>query len=85
VDDPAPLLFGGEPLYRDGAWVGYLQVGGFGHTVGSSVGLAQVRNAEGVTAEWLSAGGFEVIVNGQAYPATLQFQPFYDPQRIRVR
>ena len=85
VDDPAPLLFGGEPLYREGAWVGYLQVGGFGHTVGSSVGLAQVRNAEGVTAEWLSAGGFEVIVNGQAYPATLQFQPFYDPQRIRVR
>jgi len=85
VDDPAPLLFGGEPLYRDGAWVGYLQVGGFGHTVGSSVGLAQVRNAEGVTADWLSAGGFEVVVNGQAHPATLQFQPFYDPQRIRVR
>jgi len=85
VDDPEPLLYGGEAVHRDGDWIGYLQVGGFGHTVGTSVGLAQVRNADGVTADWLAGGGFEVIINGQPYPATVQFQPFYDPQRARVR
>ncbi|MFM7148179.1 MAG: glycine cleavage T C-terminal barrel domain-containing protein, partial [Actinomycetales bacterium] len=85
MDDPEPLLHGGEPIYLDGTWVGYLQVGGFGHTIGASVGLAQVRNRDGVTGDWLAAGGFEVIVNGRSYPATLQFQPFYDPERARVR
>ena len=85
VDDPAPLLHGGEPVHKDGVRVGHLQVGGFGHTLGTSVGLATVDNAAGVTGEWLASGGFEVVVNGEAYPATLQFAPFYDPDRSRVR
>lgn len=85
LDDPEPLLYGSEPVHKDGVRVGHLQVGGFGHTLGTSVGLATVDHAEGVTADWLSSGGFEVIVKGQAYPATLQFPPFYDPERKRVR
>jgi 4-methylaminobutanoate oxidase (formaldehyde-forming) len=60
-------------------------VGGFGHTLGTCVGLATVDNADGVTADWLASGGFEVVVNGESYPATLQFAPFYDPERKRVR
>ena len=85
VDDPTPLLHGGEPVLRDGVWVGYVQAGGFGHTLGTSVGLATVEHAEGVTADWLSAGGFTVVINGTPYPATLQLAPFYDPERTRVR
>jgi 4-methylaminobutanoate oxidase (formaldehyde-forming) len=49
------------------------------------VGLATVDNAAGVSAEWLGSGGFEVVINGTSYPATLQFAPFYDPERTRVR
>jgi 4-methylaminobutanoate oxidase (formaldehyde-forming) len=78
-------LHGSEPVYKDGTWVGYVQVGGFGHTLGTCVGLATVDNADGVTADWLASGGFEVVVNGESYPATLQFAPFYDPERKRVR
>ena len=85
VDDPSPLLHGSEPVFKDGVRVGHLQVGGFGHTLGTSVGLATVDNADGVTADWLGSGGFEVVVNGITYPATLQFAPFYDPERSRVR
>jgi len=85
VDDPAPLLHGGEPVFKDGTWVGYVQVGGFGHTLGTCVGLATVDHADGVTGDWLSSGGFTVAINGQSYPATLQFAPFYDPERKRVR
>lgn len=86
IDDAsAPLLHGSEAVLRDGEWVGYVQVGGFGHTIGTCVGLASVDNAEGVTGAWLKEGGFEVVINGQRYPATLQFAPFYDPDRARVR
>jgi len=85
IDDPAPLLHGGEAVLRDGTWVGYVQAGGFGHTLGTSVGLAQVSNADGVTADWLKAGGFEVVINGTRHPATVQFAPFFDPERTRVR
>lgn len=85
IDDPAPLLHGGEGVYKDDAWVGYVQAGGFGHTLGTSVGLATVDNADGVTADWLASGGFEVVINGVSYPATVQFAPFYDPERARVR
>ena len=85
IDDPAPLLHGGEGVYKDGNWVGYVQAGGFGHTLGTSVGLATVDNADGVTADWLASGGFEAVINGVSYPATVQFAPFYDPDRTRVR
>jgi 4-methylaminobutanoate oxidase (formaldehyde-forming) len=64
--------------------VGYLQVGGFGHTLGASVGLASIDHTEGVTADWLASGGFEVVVNGVRYAATLQFRPYYDPDRARI-
>ncbi len=85
VDDPRPLLHGSEPVHKDGIRVGHLQVGGFGHTLGTSVGLATLENADNVSAEWLASGGFEVTVNGVRYPATLQFPPFFDPERSRVR
>ena len=84
LHDPEPLLHGGEPVHKDGRRVGHLQVGGFGHTLGASVGLATVDHADGVTPEWLASGGFEVVVNGTAYPATLQLRPLYDPDRARI-
>jgi 4-methylaminobutanoate oxidase (formaldehyde-forming) len=84
LDSPEPVLHGSEPVLRDGNWVGYLQVGGFGHTLGASVGLATVDNPDGVTADWLAEGGFEVVVAGVKYSAQVQLRPFYDPDRSRV-
>lgn len=85
VDHPAPLLHGSEPVFKDGERVGHVEVGGFGHTLGTSVGLATVNNESGVTADWLNSGNFEVVILGERYPATVQFAPFYDPERARVR
>jgi 4-methylaminobutanoate oxidase (formaldehyde-forming) len=84
VEDPEPLLYGSEPVHRDGVRVGHLQAGGYGFTLGGAVGLATVANPEGVTGEWLSTGTWEVVVAGQAYPARLSIRPFYDPDRTRV-
>jgi 4-methylaminobutanoate oxidase (formaldehyde-forming) len=85
LDDPEPLLHGGEPLLLGGEWVGYLRAGDFGHTLGRSVGLAVAEHSDGVTAEWLAQGGFEVDVAGTRHPATLSLRPFYDPDRLRIR
>jgi len=84
LDDPEPLLHGGEPVLKNGTWIGYLQVGGFGHTLGRSVGLATIDNADGVTADWLAGGGFEIVVAGKPYAARLQMRPLYDPERARI-
>ena len=83
--DPEPLLYGAEPVLRNGEWVGYMLAGGYGYTLGSAVGLATIDNVDGVTAAWLAEGGFEVVVAGERYPATLSLRPLYDPDRTRVR
>ncbi len=91
LNDPGPLLHGGEPLLHNGSWVGYVRAGGFGHTLGASVGLAMCERpdggdgTDGVTAAWLGEGGFEVDVAGRGVPATCSLRPFYDPDRLRVR
>jgi glycine cleavage system aminomethyltransferase T len=85
LDDPEPLLHGGEPLLRDGAWVGYVRAGDFGHTLGRSVGLAVAEHDDGVTSDWLAQGGFEVDVAGTRHAACVSLRPFYDPDRLRVR
>ena len=53
VDDPAVVLLGRETIYRDGARVGWLTSGGFGHTIGKAIGYGYVRNPAGVERAWL--------------------------------
>ena len=84
VDDPEPLLWGAEGVYKDGGWVGYVLAGAYGYTLGASVGLASIDWADGVTADWLASGGFTVTIAGTSYGATLSLRPFYDPDRTRV-
>lgn len=85
VEDPEPLLHGGETIIRDGKRVGYIRAGGYGHTLGGSVGLGQVENEEGVTADFVKSGNFEIEVASVRYPARASLRPLYDPQNMRVR
>ena len=39
LDDPAALLLGDEPIYRDGVLVDRITSGAYGHTLGRSIGL----------------------------------------------
>ena len=39
LDDPEPLLYHDEPIWRDGALVGRITSGAYGHTLGRAVGL----------------------------------------------
>jgi 4-methylaminobutanoate oxidase (formaldehyde-forming) len=85
LEDPEPLLYGSEPIYRDGELVGYLRSGGYGHTLGGAVGLGHVENEEGVTADFVKSGGYEIEVASVRYPARASLRPMYDPEGTRVR
>jgi glycine cleavage system aminomethyltransferase T len=54
VDDPEPMLWGGELVLRDGRPVGQVTSAAWGATVGACAGLAYVADPAGVTtAEWV--------------------------------
>jgi 4-methylaminobutanoate oxidase (formaldehyde-forming) len=85
VADPGVVLLGRETIYRDGERVGWLTSGGFGYTVGLSIGYGYVRNPAGVDPDWLSSGRYELEVATERVPATLHLRPLHDPQMARVK
>lgn len=86
LEDPEPLLYYGEIIYRNGVPVGYIMAGGYGHTLGASVGVGPVENEGGtVSAEYIKSGSYEIDIAGVRYPAKVSLRPMYDPQLTRVR
>ena len=85
LEDPEPLLYGEEPILRDGAVVGYIRSGAYGHTLGGAIGFGYVEHGDGVTKEFINSGRFELRVSGIAVPARASLRSMYDPQNVRVR
>ena len=85
LEDPEPLLLGDEPIYRDGALVGRITSGAYGHTLGRSVGMGYVTHAPGVDGPFLRAGRWELEIATERFAATAQLEPPYDPASVRVR
>jgi len=85
LDDPEPLLYHDEPVYRDGVLVSRITSGMYGHTVGGALGMGYVACEPGSPRSQVIEGIFEVEVNGTRVPATASFRPFYDPDSKRVR
>jgi dimethylglycine dehydrogenase len=69
-----------EPLFHDGACVGYVTSGGYAHTTGHSVALGYVPSALA-----RDDAVFEVEILGERRPARLQPRPLYDPEGARMR
>ncbi|SFK14680.1 FAD-dependent oxidoreductase [Bradyrhizobium sp. Gha] len=85
VPQAVPLMFGTEPVWRNGSLVGYLRSAGFGHSLGCGVGMGYLRAEGGVNAQWLSEGNFEVEIAGEKHAAIASLRAFYDPNRTRVK
>jgi 4-methylaminobutanoate oxidase (formaldehyde-forming) len=85
LDDAEPLLYHDEPVWRDGALVGRIASGAYGHTVGRSVGLGWVSHPDGVTDAFITSGRWEVEIACERRRARAQFAPPYDPKSLRVR
>ena len=85
LQDPQALLYHHEPILRDGTTVGYLTSGNYGHTLGGSVGLGYVRCEEGVSADFLDSGEWQIDVAGARIPAKASLRALYDPKGERSK
>jgi 4-methylaminobutanoate oxidase (formaldehyde-forming) len=73
-------LYGGEPVYASGELVGRLRSGGYGYTVGKSIGCVYLPLE-------LSALGtpLELEIFGERFPARVDADVLYDAPGKRVR
>ena len=84
-DDPDVVLLGRETIYRDGKRVGWLSSGGFGYTIGKAIGYGYVRDAEGVTEDFVLSGTYELDVARARVPCRVSLTPLYDAEMARVK
>jgi 4-methylaminobutanoate oxidase (formaldehyde-forming) len=83
---PDVVLLGRETIYRDGRRVGWLASGGYGYTVGRSIGYGYVRDEQnGVDREMVLSGRYELEVATKRVPAEVFLGALYDPKMARVR
>jgi len=80
VADADAEVVGYESIMKDGAAVGYVTSGAYGHCVGKSLAAGYVPSAlvrEGAR--------FEIDILGEMRAATVHLEPLYDPQGLRLR
>ncbi|MCK5365510.1 MAG: aminomethyltransferase family protein, partial [Gammaproteobacteria bacterium] len=80
VDAVDADAWGGEPVLRDGEYVGYVSSAAFGHCAGKSLALAYLKGDAAGTEEGLS---IELI--GEACPVKVLPEPAVDPKGERMR
>lgn len=85
LEDPAPLLFHNEPIFRDGELVGHISSGNYGHTLGRAIGLGYVNHPGGISTDFILSGSYEIEVACERIPARASLRPLYDPKNKRIR
>ena len=84
--DPSTVLLGRETIYHDGKRVGWLSSGGYGYTIGRSIGYGYVRDPDrGVDRDMVLSGRYELEVATARVPAEVFLDPLYDPTMSRVK
>jgi glycine cleavage system T protein len=85
LKDPEPLLYHNEAIVKDGAVIGYLTSGAYGHHLGAGIGLGYVPCRAGVRPDEVLAARYEIEVAGVRVPAIASLEPLYDPTSARIR
>ncbi len=85
LDDPRPLMYHDEPIWRDDVIVGYITSGTYSYTMGCSLGMGYVNNPDGATANFCNSGNYEIEIACERYAAKASLKPFYDPKNERIR
>ncbi|KAB2851361.1 MAG: FAD-dependent oxidoreductase [Hyphomicrobiaceae bacterium] len=85
LQDPEPLLFHNEPIWRDGKIAGRLTSASYGHHLGAAIGLGYVATSPKETTGDIEASKYEIEIAGKRYPGLASLKPLYDPGGARVR
>lgn len=83
--DGGTILSGRETIYRNGKRCGWLSSGGYGHTLGHSIGMGYVRADEVVDKAYVLDGAYELEVATERVPAQITLAPLFDPKMERVK
>jgi 4-methylaminobutanoate oxidase (formaldehyde-forming) len=78
--DPAPTIYGGEAVWKDGRVLGRLRSGGYGYTVGRNIGLVYLPVEVAVP-----GASLELEVFGERVAAEVAPDVLYDPRGARIR
>lgn len=81
VEDRDVVLLGRETIYRNGERVGWLSSGGYGHTIGKSIGIGYVRHPDGVDDDFILSGSYELDVAQKRVQCNVHIKPLYDRRR----
>ena len=85
LEDPEPLLYHNEPIYRNGERVGITTSAMYGHTLGAAVALGYVSNAGGVSDAFIAGGSYSIEAAGRRCNARASLRPLWDPTGARIR
>jgi glycine cleavage system T protein len=85
LDEPEPLLYHDEPIYRNGELVSSVTHGAYAHLLGCAMGMGYLENPQGINDEWILSANYEIDVEGLLVPAKAHLKAPYDPGRKRVR
>lgn len=80
----APLMFGEEPIRRDGKIVGGVTSGAYGHRLGASLALGYAHCDDGVSKAWRDSGQWEIEIAGERHAAEVCVRPPYDPDNAQL-
>ncbi len=80
LDDPGVVVMGSEPVYSDGAAIGYVTSAAYGYSIGQSIAYAWLPPG-------LSEEGSKVEVEyfGERHGAMVAKEPLFDPAMKRMR
>ena len=84
LTDTDALIFGKEPILRDGDIVGRLTSAAYGWSVGGAVGLGYVTRPAGGSLKQLAEADYQIVVAGRPVVAVASTRPLYDPQAERL-
>jgi len=85
LNDPEPLIYHNEPIWRGDEIVGHITSAAFGHTLGGAVGLGYVSAEPGAPADAVLGDAYEVEVACERYAADVSLRPLYDPDNAKIR
>ena len=87
LDDPLPMLYTNETVWRNDKRVGDITSGAYGFIVGSAVGMAYISKQDNtkIDNEWIMKGSYEIEVEGKRIPAKVHIKSPYDPDNKRLK
>jgi len=84
VEDPDPMLWGGERIFRDGKLMGTTTSGYYGFTLGRALAFGYVKSDDVITSEFVTSAKYTIDFAGRQYPAKALLEPPFDPKNEKI-